>query len=101
LVVALMPQGGTDATLDKFLRSTIIPPVPALTLDQARVKLTEWLTAETKVAEGQAYQIAGRMMTRADLAAIAERIAYYSKLVDQLEARGTTRGIRIRQGVPS
>jgi hypothetical protein len=70
--------------------------VAAFTLAQARAKLDEWKLAETKVAEGQAYQIAGRIMTRADLAAIAERIAFYSKLVTNLE-RG---GIRIRQGVP-
>lgn len=69
----------------------------AWTLTEARAKLDEWKAAETKVAEGQAYQIAGRMMTRADLAAISERISYYTKIVTQLE-RG---GIRIRQGVPA
>jgi hypothetical protein len=71
--------------------------MPAWTLAEARAKLAEWKTAETKVAEGQAYIIFGsRAMTRADLATIAERIAYYSKMVRQFE-RG---GIRIRQGVP-
>lgn len=68
----------------------------AFTLAEAKAKLTEWKSAETKVAEGQAYIIAGRSMTRADLVAIAERISYYSAMVRQLE-RG---GIRIRQGVP-
>jgi hypothetical protein len=72
----------------------------AFTLAEAKAKLDEWKTAESKVAEGQAYIIAGRSMTRADLAAIAERIDYYSRLVNQLERSGGTGAIRIRTGVP-
>jgi hypothetical protein len=76
--------------------------MPAWTLTEAQAKLAEWKLAETKVAEGQAYSISGaggtgRMMTRADLGLIAQRIQFYANLVDQLE-RG---GIRVRQGVPA
>ena len=69
----------------------------AWTLAEATAKLDEWKTAETKVAEGQAYSIAGRMMTRADLAAVHQAIVFYTNLVTKLERHG----IRIRQGVPA
>jgi hypothetical protein len=68
----------------------------AWTLAEAKAKLDEWKLAETKVAEGQAYSIAGRMMTRANLGEISQTILFYTNLVTKLE-RG---GIRIRQGVP-
>jgi len=73
--------------------------VPAWTLSEARAKLDEWKLAETKVAEGQAYAIAGRAMTRANLAEIRQTIQFYSNLIDKLERPGG--GIRIRTGVPA
>lgn len=74
--------------------------MPAWTLAEAQAKLAEWKTAETKIAEGQAYSISspsgGRALTRADLAQVREQIKFYSQLVTSLERRG----IRIRAGVP-
>lgn len=74
--------------------------MPAWMLAEAQAKLAEWKTAETKVAEGQAYTISsasgGRGLTRADLAEIRRTIAYYSELVTKLERPG----IRVRGGVP-
>jgi len=74
----------------------------AWTLAQAQAKVTEWMTAETKVAEGQAYSIAGRMMTRADLREIREEIKFWGAQVERLElaASSGSAGMRVRTGVP-
>lgn len=85
--------------IDRFRSRNRLRTVAAFSLAEAQAKLAEWKTAETKVAEGQAYIIAGRSMTRADLAAIAERIEYYAQMVNKLERPGG--GIRIRTGVPA
>ena len=67
-----------------------------LSLTQVEAKLTLWLAAEEKIAEGQAYTIGDRSLTRADLGLIAERINFYNNQVKHL-SRG---GIRYRRGVP-
>ena len=67
-----------------------------ISLSQAESKLTTWLAAEDKVAEGQAYSIGDRALTRADLKEIRETITYWDKKVQQL-SRG---GIGYRRGVP-
>ncbi len=67
-----------------------------ITLDQAETKLTEYLDAESAILTGQAYSIAGRSLTRADLKAVQEGITRYQKLVNRL-SRG---GIKVRGGTP-
>lgn len=69
----------------------------AWTLAQAQAKVDEWMAAETKVAEGQSYMIAGRAMTRADLGEIREQLKFWAGEVNRLSTAG---GIRIRTGVP-
>ncbi|MCK5641825.1 MAG: hypothetical protein KAJ19_13565 [Gammaproteobacteria bacterium] len=60
-----------------------------ITQAQAEAKLAIWLAAEEKVASGQAYSIAGRSLTRADLKSIRETIEYWDKKVISL-SRGTS-----------
>ncbi len=67
-----------------------------ISLAQAEAKLTKWMDAEDKVSSGQAYTIAGRSLTRADLTAIGERITYWDHQVKRLD-RG---GIRVRGATP-
>ena len=55
-----------------------------ITLSQAEAKLTTWLAAEDQVAAGQAYSIAGRSLSRADLKSIRETIDYWNKKVISL-----------------
>jgi hypothetical protein len=69
----------------------------AWTLTFAKARLLEYLTAEQKVLDGQAYQIAGRAMTRADLESIQKGIDKWRREVDRLERGG---GIKLQQGVP-
>lgn len=68
----------------------------AWTLTFAKQRLLEYLTAEQKVLDGQAYIIAGRSMTRADLTAIQKGIDKWRREVNRIEGGG----IRVRQGVP-
>lgn len=71
-----------------------------ITLAQAQAQLTAYLAAETAVLSGQAYEIAGRRMTRADLEAIQKGIATWSDRVGQLTVqsagRGRTRTVIVR-----
>lgn len=69
----------------------------AWTLSFAKERLQDYLDAEKKVLDGQAYSIAGRMMTRADLAEIRKGIRDWKLEVQRLEQGG---GIRFHQGVP-
>lgn len=69
------------------------------TLAEARAHLAAWLAADTAVASGQSYQIGSRSLTRADVARIAERIAFWRGEVERLESnRGA--GMRIMRAVP-
>lgn len=70
--------------------------MPAWTLATAQSQLALWVAAEAAIATNQAYSVGGRALTRANLREVGERIAFYQRLVAQLE-RG---GVRIRQGVP-
>ena len=70
-----------------------------ITLAQAETQLAAWLEADAAVATGQSYSIGGRTMTRANAAAITEKIQYWSSMVARL-SRGTTGGARVRYGVP-
>ena len=67
-----------------------------ITLAQADAKLTLWMDAEDKIATGQAYTIAGRSLTRADLEEVGNRITYWNGWVKSL----TRGGISVRGATP-
>jgi hypothetical protein len=71
-----------------------------ITLAQAQAQLAAYLAAETAVLSGQAYEIAGRRMTRADLEAIQKGVAIWNDRVSQLTiqaaGRGRTRTVTVR-----
>jgi hypothetical protein len=71
-----------------------------ITLQQAQQHLDSWLAADTAVSKGQAYSVAGRSVTRADATMIQDRIDYWSRKVEQLEA-GSRGGARVRYGTHS
>lgn len=64
-----------------------------ITLLQAEAKLAVWMAAEETLATSQSYEIEvegnRRQLTRADLKEVANRVAYWNKLVTQLTARAT------------
>jgi hypothetical protein len=66
-----------------------------LTLAQAEQHLSEWLSADSAVAKGQAYSLGGRTFTRADAREIRENLRYWQQMVKQLD-RG---GVRARGAV--
>ena len=70
-----------------------------ITLAQAEAQLAAYLTAETAVLSGQAYEIAGRSMRRADLAEIRNGIDTWDKRVKNLSAAASGRS-RSRTMVP-
>lgn len=63
-----------------------------ITLAQAEAQLTLYMNAEAKVLLGQQYEIAGRMLKRADLEDIQKGIALWDSRVKQLTNRATGRG---------
>jgi len=67
-----------------------------ITLAQAESKLATWLDAEDKVAAGQAYSIAGRSLTRADLSMIGSRVTYWD---DKVKALSNVGGPAINHGI--
>lgn len=70
-----------------------------ITLAQAELHLSSWLAADTAVAQGQAYTINGRSLTRADAAEIRENIEYWNNMVQRLNR--SNGGIRVRGGTPT
>ena len=68
------------------------------TLAEARQHLGAWLEADAAVATGQSYSIGTRSLTRADAACIAERIAFWRRIVEQLESGRS--GLRVLRAVP-
>lgn len=70
-----------------------------ITLAQAEARLTEYMSAESKVLSGQEYQIGERRLKRADLAEIRAGINHWQGMVDRL-ARGS-RGFRVRGATPT
>lgn len=62
-----------------------------ITLAQAQAQLDAYLAAETAVLSGQQYEIAGRMMRRADLAAVQAGVALWNQRVQQLGIRSAGR----------
>jgi len=71
-----------------------------ITLEQAQTQLAAYLAAETAVLSGQRYEISGRMMQRADLAAIREGLATWDARVKTLsiQARGRSRARTVIAG---
>ena len=71
-----------------------------ITLAQAETQLAAWLDADSKVATGQSYEIAGRKLTRADAGEITSKIEYWNNKVAELSAltsgRGRARTMRVR-----
>lgn len=72
--------------------------MPAITLATAQQQLDAWIAADLAVSKGQAYEIAGRKMTRTDAAEITNKIEYWSKQVERLNS--SRNGPRVRYGVP-
>jgi hypothetical protein len=67
-----------------------------LTKAQAETQLALWLAADTAVATGQSYSIAGRSLTRANAAEIRENIKFWNAQVKSLD-RG---GLAVKGGTP-
>lgn len=67
-----------------------------ISLTQAQTKLDSWIAAEAAVADSQSYNIAGRSLTRANLAEIGDRVEYWDRQVKRL----TRGGIRVRGVTP-
>lgn len=70
-----------------------------ITLAQAQAQLDAWLAADSKVATGQSYEIAGRKLTRANAGEITSKIDYWNGKVVQLSNSVAGRG-RSRTIVP-
>jgi hypothetical protein len=68
-----------------------------ITLDQAQAKLALWMAADDAVASGQAYEIQGRKLTRANAREISDQIEKWNQWVVRLSRGG---GCRVRYGVP-
>ena len=55
-----------------------------ITLTQAETQLAAYVAAETKVLQGQAYEISGRRLTRANLAEIRDGMDFWDRKVKEL-----------------
>ena len=68
-----------------------------ITLIQAQAQLNGYLAAETAVLSGQKYEIAGRMMQRAQLSEIQQGITLWNSRVvmlsNQLQRRSRSRTV--------
>lgn len=62
-----------------------------ITLLQAQTQLDSYLAAETAVLSGQSYEIAGRKLSRADLASIQTGITTWNARVVTLTNQGAGR----------
>lgn len=70
-----------------------------ITLEVARARLTDYLAAERRVLDNQAYEIEGRKMTRADLTAIRDGIVFWQGQVTTLGGGPPRRAVgRVRGG---
>lgn len=68
-----------------------------ITLAQAESQLATWIAADTAVASGQAYSIAGRSLNRANAREIRENIEFWDRQCKRL----TRGGLRMRGATPS
>jgi Family of unknown function (DUF6148) len=62
-----------------------------ITLSQAQTQLNAYLAAETTVLSGQSYEIAGRKLSRANLAEIQQGITLWNSRVSDLSRAGRGR----------
>lgn len=71
-----------------------------ITLIQAQAQLDAYLAAETAVLSGQKYEIAGRMMQRAQLSEIQQGITLWNSRVVMLtnQQRGRSRSRTVVAG---
>lgn len=71
-----------------------------ITLSQAQTQLSAYLAAETAVLSGQRYEIAGRMLMRANLAEIQAGIRIWNDRVTSLTnaANGRSRARTVIAG---
>lgn len=63
-----------------------------ITLAQAQTQLDAYLAAETAVLSGQKYEIAGRMLQRADIGLIQNGITTWNARVITLNNQANGRG---------
>lgn len=69
-----------------------------ITLAQAESQLALWLAASEAISKSQSYSIAGRSLSRADLAEVNRSIDYWQGWINKLGA--PSRGVsRVRYGV--
>lgn len=71
-----------------------------ITLAEAETQLSTWLSANTAVASGQSYSIAGRTLTRADANHILEQIKFWDSMTKSIEAREARTGPTVRGTIP-
>jgi hypothetical protein len=65
-----------------------------ITLAQAEAQLALWINADTKVAQGQAYTIGERTLTRANAREIRANIDYWEAKVNRISRGGiVVRGV--------
>lgn len=69
-----------------------------ITLAQAQAQLDAYLAAETAVLSGQQYEIAGRMLRRANLVEIQKGIEIWNTRVKQLSrtSQGRSAAVTLR-----
>ena len=73
--------------------------VVGITLVVADARLQDYLAAERRVLDNQAYEIEGRKLTRADLQQIREGIVFWQGQVDRLDPKPVRRAVgRVRRG---
>lgn len=70
-----------------------------LTLAEAQALRAAYLAAMQAIATGKSYTIGTRILTRADEAFIARKLAEYSQTVDALTA-GSSAGIPLKRIIP-
>lgn len=69
-----------------------------MTKTEAEASLQLWLDADTATSAGKAYTIGNRALTRADGAEIKDKITYWQRVVNTLDANAKglkNPGIRI------
>lgn len=70
-----------------------------ITLEQAETRLNEYLAAEAAVLSGQAYELGGRMLRRADLEFIQIGIQTWDTRVKELAAAAESSTGRTRRSI--
>lgn len=70
-----------------------------ISLETARTQLALWVEADTRVASGQSYTIAGRSLSRVDAGEITNKINFWEAKVRELESAAAGRR-RTRYVVP-